>query len=272
MGNHPSRPETSAPQPDDTRQNSISRRASRLTSRVSLRSNAGPAELEGDPNVTRYFELPDTSVRPEMVVNPRSVAQLGLPGTYLQAHDTRLPVELSAQPSTTRRQSQMASIPERGPQVGPTTTRQTQGTPTATRNLQRSSTGGIRPQTTRTATGQPARPTSLTQPAQVQQLQPQPREDPAQLSRNIASISNLLREMYSLDLKIFGRQNGRSQDEEERNRMIDQADVLFQKIKTTLDRWDAQSELWTDDERRILRNIRRTAERYPPKRNQTRSA
>lgn len=281
MGNHPSRPESSALQTDDTSHISTSRRASRLTSRISLRRRVGPYELEGDPNVTRIYELEGDPVRPEMVANPRSVGQLAITATYLQAEDTRLPrlgpVELSAQSSTTTRQPQLAPTAVRGPQVASTTARQTQRTPTTTRNSQRTSAAARRPQKTRMVAGklQTARPVNSTQPAPVQQQVPQLNKDPAhkaQLSRNIASISHLLREMYSLDLKIFGTQNERSQDQAERNRMIDQADLLFQKIKTTLDGWDAQSEWWTDDERRVLRSIRSTAEHHAPKRNRTRRA
>jgi hypothetical protein len=271
MGNHPSRPESSAFQPDDTSHISTSRRASRLTSRVSLRQRAGPYELEGDPNVTRTYELEGDPVQPEMVANPRSVGQLAITATYLQAEDTRLPrlgpVELSAQSSTTTGQPQLAPTAVRGPQIASTTVRQTQRTPTTTRNSQRTSAAARRPQK--------SRPVNSTQPAPVQQQVPQLNKDPAhkaQLSRNIASISHLLREMYSLDLKIFGTQNERSQDQAERNRMIDQADLLFQKIKTTLDGWDAQSEWWTDDERRVLRSILSTAEHHAPKRNRTRRA
>lgn len=80
-------------------------------------------------------------------------------------------------------------------------------------------------------------------------------ESKAELSRQIALISGWLREMYSLDLKIYGAQNARAEQQAARDQMIDQAEVLFYKVKAALADLDAQGEPWSAEERAVLQSI-----------------
>jgi hypothetical protein len=87
------------------------------------------------------------------------------------------------------------------------------------------------------------------------------------VSQKIASMSNILREMYSLDLQIFGTENCRPEYEEKRNAMIKEANLLFELIIETLDVWgdEAKCNTWEEDELEIIRNIRERAHAHDPK-------
>ena len=91
-----------------------------------------------------------------------------------------------------------------------------------------------------------------------------------QLSQKIASVSHLLRDMYSLDLKIFGTESGRPEDDGERNTMIDQANMLFETVWGTLTEWEAEPRWWTDDELKIIKTIRVAACCHDPRKHRKR--
>jgi len=77
----------------------------------------------------------------------------------------------------------------------------------------------------------------------------------------------MLREMYSLDLKIFGMEGGRPEDDFERNAMIEEANKKFATVAWTLDEWEANEEWWTDEELEIIKVIRLAANRHDPRRH-----
>lgn len=91
-----------------------------------------------------------------------------------------------------------------------------------------------------------------------------------QLSGKIATVSHLLRDMYSLELKIFGTENCRPEDEGERNAMIEQANMLFASVKAILDGWEENREGWTDDELNIIKTIRAAADHHDPRKHRRR--
>jgi hypothetical protein len=253
MGNNTSRlgPDDSQPDASDTRTTTISRRGSRLNNRIpSLRSITSRYELPGDSTYNRIHELP-AGPTPEMAMRPRSTSQFA--ATYLQAEDTRRPppgpAELSTRMSINSRDLQLPELLTGRPQ----TQRSRHQAPLATaRQLQ-------------------SPPTALNSPPHHQQT-PQFHNNPAQraqLAGNIASISHLMREMYSLDLRIYGTQNSQTRDQSERNGMIKEANKMFQQIKRTLDQWDGEREWWTVEERGVLDVIRRVVEEHTPKRRGT---
>ena len=85
------------------------------------------------------------------------------------------------------------------------------------------------------------------------------------LLRNISFLSQMLREMYRLDLKIFGTEGGRAEDEGERFRMREQADMLFDRIQRSLANWEEHVEWWTADEFQAVQKIKSTAHAYDPR-------
>ena len=279
MGNRISKPESGALQPHGTSPSSTSSRASRLSNLLLLRRNAGPYELEGDPNVTRFYELEDDPTQPVMAVNPGSQGQYVIAATYLEPQNSHpmgsRPAEVSLQTVSTARQPwSPSSIVEGGLRASATARPAHRSTATMGDSDRTSANSGqSRAMLPAGGISRPAQMTNFGQSAPVRQGTSKLIKDSvrnAQLTRSIAAISHLLREMYSLDLKIFGMQNARSEDQAERNKMIDQADLIFQKVKTTLDSWEAQSERWTDDERAVLNNVRRTAELHSPISHRTR--
>lgn len=88
-----------------------------------------------------------------------------------------------------------------------------------------------------------------------------------QVSRNIALVTGMLRDMYSLDLRIFGTESGRKEDKGERDTMIEQANLLFATIIGTLDSWEAKSHWWTENEMEVIRRIRFSADLHDPRRH-----
>jgi hypothetical protein len=93
-----------------------------------------------------------------------------------------------------------------------------------------------------------------------------PEEDPP-LSQSIASISRLLRDMYSLDFKIFGSEGPRSEGSRERMEMINQANLIFARIMRTLLYWEENRELWSIEQYEVIRSIRITAQLHDPRRH-----
>jgi hypothetical protein len=97
--------------------------------------------------------------------------------------------------------------------------------------------------------------------------QPPPNIDQSQrnvrLSRKIATLSQGLRDMYSLDLKIFGTQGIRPEDNEKRNKNIEKANMLFTTVVVTLDELGAEN--WTEEERAVIQRIRLTAKNLDPR-------
>jgi hypothetical protein len=83
----------------------------------------------------------------------------------------------------------------------------------------------------------------------------------ASLSLNIAAVMSLLREMYSLDFKVYGNQFGRREDVGARNQQIGEANLLFKRIMETLDSWITYpSEYgWTKAELDVIKEIRARA-------------
>jgi hypothetical protein len=77
----------------------------------------------------------------------------------------------------------------------------------------------------------------------------------------------MLRDMYSLDLRIFGTESGRKEDKGERDTMIEQANLLFATIIGTLDSWEAKSDWWTESEMEVIRKIRFSADLHDPRRH-----
>lgn len=73
--------------------------------------------------------------------------------------------------------------------------------------------------------------------------------------------------MYSLDLKIFGSASDRAEYDGERMAMIEQADLLFARITTTLEHWAAHSDWWTEEEWDAIDKIRFSASRHDPRRH-----
>jgi hypothetical protein len=93
-----------------------------------------------------------------------------------------------------------------------------------------------------------------------------------QLSRNIASLSHELRDMYSLDFKIFGAENTKSEGQIERNKMIDQANAMFARILKTIEYWEENSQWWTTKELEVIRKIRFAAELHDPRKHRKQKA
>ena len=230
MGNNSSKSESSAINPDSASLVSRLDRSARLTNRLSVRRRAGSNGVEDEAGVTRLYESAEDIGQ----------AQRGFDGSSAQSR-----------PPTTRQEATgVFGV--------------TQQTSRTTSNSQE------RPAVSRLPPAPPAGPSP---PPSIRRATTKIHETPArsaQLSGKIESISRLLREMYSLDLRIFGSQNARQEDQAERNKMIDQADSLFRTIISTLDSWEAQSEVWTDAEREVIKSIRKIAETHPPTRNQTR--
>ena len=232
MGNSSSRSDSSAFKPDATSPVSRPDRSTRLTNRLSLRRRTGSNGVEDEADVTGSYEWAEDTGQ----------AQRGLDEPSTQ----------SRPPTTKPKVTGVAQVP--------------QETSRTTSNSQE------RPAVSRLPPAPPAGPSP---PPSIRRATSKIHEDPArsaQLSGKIESISCLLREMYSLDLRIFGSQNARPEDQAERNKMIDEADSLFRTIKSTLDSWEAQSEVWTDDEREVIKSICKIAETHAPTRNQTRRA
>lgn len=108
---------------------------------------------------------------------------------------------------------------------------------------------------------------SFPQATQDQKLRDQQRN--IRLSRKIASMSNMLRDMYSLELRIFGTKNGRWEDEEQRIQMMAEVDAMFNVVILTLDEWydEGKRYTWTDAEWEMIRKIREVANCHAPRRH-----
>jgi len=81
------------------------------------------------------------------------------------------------------------------------------------------------------------------------------------LSRHIAAVMVLLREMYSLEIQVYSTKSGRKEDVGARNRRIKEADLLLQKITETLDRWETShyEYEWTKAELDVIKEIHEIA-------------
>lgn len=90
------------------------------------------------------------------------------------------------------------------------------------------------------------------------------------LSRNIAYVAQLLRDMYSLDFRILGTASCRTEDEWKRDKLVAESDQLFQTITNILEHWETNSHWWTDEEMRVISLLQKTAKTHDPRRHRKR--
>jgi hypothetical protein len=90
-------------------------------------------------------------------------------------------------------------------------------------------------------------------------LDPREQEDiDKKKAEEVARCSKLLRQMYSLDLRIWGMQSAIGKKEiQEREDLKQKANALFSEVNRVVNGWSATHDKWSPEEQRTVRNIHR---------------